>query len=107
MTKPVPVEIYLSSPVFRQFNNGQFNFLNLVVSVLKDANIQTTVLRKETGFDDGLTQQTARSLVYMTPPLDSNGLTFRKSYIAPFWRIETQAKRWKFDVARSGMRGAK
>ena len=101
MTNPIPVEIYLSSTVFRQHENGQFNFLNLVLSVLKDAEIPTTVLRKEPGFDFGLEQQTARSLVYMTAPLDERGLTFRKTYIAPFWRIETQAKRWKFDVARS------
>lgn len=49
MTNPIPVEIYLSSSVFRQYENGQFNFLNLVLSVLKDAEIPATVLRKEPG----------------------------------------------------------
>ncbi|EBA06378.1 hypothetical protein [Sagittula stellata] len=41
------------------------------------------------------------ALVRMIEPPNPRGLTFRRTYFAPFWHIERSAERWTWPVARA------
>ncbi|QFU10143.1 hypothetical protein PARPLA_00292 [Rhodobacteraceae bacterium THAF1] len=46
-------------------------------------------------------ERPGHSLVLMHAPLGPRQFVLRLAYLYPFWRIETTAKRWEFEVARA------
>ncbi len=93
------VTFYLHPQLRNQAERGNHNFINKVSEVLDEADL--TVAFDD---DDDLARLRAvarpgRGLFLMDPPPNARGLTFRKTYIYPFWHIEKQAERWNWPVA--------
>ena len=97
MAQDATFRFYLEEPLRTSAANGEHNFINLVVKVMKRA-----------GFDPAFDRLPAGdvpadeySLSHMVNPPNDRGLVFRRVYHYPFWQIEAVAQRWQWDVARA------
>ncbi|TNF58154.1 MAG: hypothetical protein EP307_12670 [Rhodobacteraceae bacterium] len=91
------IAIFLEDDLLRSARAGQHNFIGLMHKVLTAAGNKVAFLPEA----DAHGEVPAHSLVHMGPPLGRHGLTFRRVYHYPFWRIETTERRWAWDVARA------
>ncbi|WP_108813868.1 capsular polysaccharide export protein, LipB/KpsS family [Loktanella sp. Alg231-35] len=94
------VTFYLHSKLRNQAEGGNHNFISRLSDVQEEAGLQVAF-----DGDDDLARARAlvrpgRSLWLMEPPVNDCGLTFRKTYLYPFWHIEQQAARWDWPVAQ-------
>lgn len=94
------VTFYLPPHLRKQAERGKHNFIAKVSEVLVAAGLSI-----EFDGDDDLARLRAiarpgRGLYLMDPPVNARGLTFRKTYIYPFWHIEKEAARWDWPVAK-------
>ena len=96
------VTFYLHPKLRRRAERGNHNFIGLMTEVLQEAG-------KSIAFDDDGTAARLRaatrpgnSLFLMQEPVTERGLTMRKTYLYPFWRIEKEAARWNWPVAQAG-----
>jgi len=94
------VTFYLPPRLRKQAARGNHNFIRKISEVLTAAGL--TVAFDD---DDDLARQRAmvrpgRGLYLMSPPANTRGLTFRRTYIYPFWHIEKQAERWNWPIAQ-------
>lgn len=91
---------YLPPQLRKQAERGGHNFIKKVGEVLTGAGLTVAFDN-----DDDLARLRAmarpgRGLYLMDPPANARGLTFRKTYIYPFWHIEREAARWDWPVAK-------
>ena len=96
------VTFYLPPQLRKQAERGKHNFIGKVGEVLISAGLKVAF-----DGDDDLARIRAmarpgRGLYLMDPPANARGLTFRKTYIYPFWHIEKEAERWAWPVAKDG-----
>ncbi len=94
------VTFYLHPKLRRQAERGNHNFISKLSEVLQEAGLQVAF-----DGDDDLARIRAlarpgRSLWLMDKPVNGRGLTFRKTYLYPFWHIEQGAVRWDWPVAQ-------
>ncbi len=94
------VTFYLPPHLRKQAERGKQNFISKVGDVLTAAGLTVAFDN-----DDDLARLRAltrpgRGLYLMDPPTNTRGLTFRKTYIYPFWHIEKEAERWAWPVAQ-------
>ncbi|WP_339953701.1 capsular polysaccharide export protein, LipB/KpsS family [Yoonia sp. 2307UL14-13] len=95
------VTFYLHSKLRKQAEAGNHNFISKISDVVHNADLHIA-------FDDDDTAARLRAmarpgygLFLMQEPVNDRCLTFRKTYIYPFWRIEKQGKRWEWPVAKA------
>lgn len=101
MTPVQEVHLYLYPDLQNRVAEGRDGFLAAVLAVLQEAGLATHLHG-----DDAAELARARSrpgyaLFRMIDPPHRNGLTFRKTYLPPFFHIETHARRWDWPVARA------
>ncbi|MEJ8562267.1 hypothetical protein QTO30_14225 [Yoonia sp. GPGPB17] len=94
------VTFYLPPQLRKQAERGNQNFIKKVAEVLSEAGLTVAF-----DGDDDLARLRAlarpgRGLYLMDQPVNGRGLTFRKTYIYPFWHIEKEAARWNWPVAQ-------
>ena len=94
------VTFYLPPQLRKQAERGNHNFIKKVGEVLTAAGLLV-----EFDDDDDFARLRAmarpgRGLYLMDPPANARGLTFRKTYIYPFWHIEKEPERWEWPVAK-------
>ena len=92
--------LYLDDPTRRRLADGRHNFLGHVAGALKDHGWNVGVHPDSTAAM--LPSRTRRgfAMFHMTAPTTGQGVSFRRAYVFPFWRIEATEKRWEFDVAQ-------
>lgn len=93
------LRIYLSESRLKQARSGNFNIVNRIRETLETRGFRTEL---RVNSDEESLRSMARAgyaLFHMDAPLHDRAVTLRKSYFFPFWRLETSAKRWEFDVA--------
>lgn len=94
------VTFYLPPQLRTQAERGNHNFIKKVGEVLTAAGLSIAFDN-----DDDIARLRAkarpgRGLYLMDPPANTRGLTFRRTYIYPFWHIEKEAERWDWPVAK-------
>jgi hypothetical protein len=95
------LRIYLDHGTRQAAVDGKVRFLNLVKHAMESRGFRVEYCDEGGG---GLLKSVGRggySLFHMKDPFHENSLTFRKVYLYPFWQIETSAKRWEWEVART------
>lgn len=95
------VTFYLHPKLRRQAERGTHNFIRKIGEVLTGAGLSLAY-----DDDDDVARLRAmvrpgRGLFLMDEPPNDRCLTFRKTYIYPFWHIEKQGKRWDWPVAKT------
>ncbi|WP_425097588.1 hypothetical protein [Tropicibacter sp. S64] len=101
MGEPRIARLYLYDDLRRRVEAGRRGFLTTVTALLRGEGWEV-YLRPDT--PEELAQARTRSgysLVRMIAPSNPRGLTFRRTYFAPFWHIERSAERWDWPVARA------
>ena len=94
------VTFYLHPQLRKQAERGNHNFIQKVSEVLTGAGLKVA-------FDDDgdlarlrAVARPGHGLFLMDAPVNARGLTFRKTYLYPFWHIEKEAARWDWPVAK-------
>jgi len=93
----VDIAILLDDDLLNSARAGRHNFIGLMKDVLRDAGHDVHFLPEGAATGD----LPDHSLVHMSQPVSHHGLTFRRAYHYPFWRIEATERRWAWDVART------
>jgi len=101
MAEPKVVRFYLDKPLKDKAERGEHLFLRRFSDVLARHgfrslyHVQTEAERVKSAARPGY------AVYLMQPPLTERGLTIRKNYIYPFWKIERSAERWEWPVAQA------
>lgn len=100
MSDAETVTFYLHSKLRKQAAGGRHNFIRKICEVVSAAGLGIAF-----DADDEMARQRAfdrpgYSMFLMQEPVTPRGLTFRRTYMYPFWHIEKQGKRWEWPVAR-------
>jgi len=94
------VTFYLPPQLRKQAQRGNHNFIRKISEVLTGAGLTVAF----DGDDDQARLRAmarpGRGLYLMSPPVNTRGLTFRRTYIYPFWHIEKAAERWNWPVTQ-------
>ncbi|WP_136443203.1 hypothetical protein [Pacificoceanicola onchidii] len=101
MAEPRIARLYLYPDLRRRVEAGRRGFLTSLVDLLRGDGWEV-YLRNDT--PEELHEARTRSgysLVRMITPPNRRGLTFRRTYFAPFWHIERVAERWDWPVAKT------
>ncbi|NKX46315.1 hypothetical protein [Roseicyclus persicicus] len=99
MAAETDVRLYLDPVLTDMAERGEHLFLRRLAAVLQrhgltpHYHVQTPAERLASASRPG------RAIYLMEPPLTDRGLTIRKNYIYPFWKIERSAERWTWPVA--------
>ncbi|EAR53026.1 hypothetical protein OG2516_11201 [Oceanicola granulosus HTCC2516] len=107
MTEPRIVTFYLEDGLHRSARAGRHNFIGKLAGVLEASGYRVDFLPDS---DVEIARSLTRggwSMFHMAQPTGPRGLTFRRVYHYPFWRIEKRASRWEWDVARARFEGAR
>lgn len=92
---------YLHDSLRRRAEAGRHNFINKLCNVVREAGFSVAFTGPK---QEQLTLSVSRpgyAMFHMADPFHDRALTMRKVYEYPFWAIETTAKRWDWQVARS------
>lgn len=95
------VTFYLHPKLSRQAENGSQNFIAKVTEVLEGAGLKVAFDSDDQAARLRALVRPGRSLFLMQPPVNARGLTFRRTYLYPFWHIEKEAERWEWPVAKA------
>ena len=95
------LRIYLDDIPRARAERGNFNIINKIRNVFEGHGFRVDLCRNTDA--ERLKSATRRgySLFHMDEPFHPRALTMRKAYFYPFWRIETSAKRWEWQIARA------
>ncbi|KJZ19429.1 hypothetical protein [Loktanella sp. S4079] len=100
MSDEKTVTFYLSPQMRRQAERGNHNFIRQICRVVEEAGFSIAYdVNDHLGRLNAMSRA-GRSLFLMDDPVDDRGLTFRRTYIFPFWHIEKQSERWEWPVAK-------
>jgi hypothetical protein len=100
MSAEKTVTFYLHPQLRRQAERGQHNFIKKVGEVLGDAGLNVAFDGDDTLARLRAMARPGRGLFLMEPPPNDRCLTFRRTYVFPFWHIEKVAERWEWPVAK-------
>lgn len=95
------VTFYLHPKLRRQSERGQHNFIGKLSDVLTAAGLSVAYDNDDDVARLRALTRSGRSLFLMDSPVNTRGLTFRKTYLYPFWHIEKQSERWDWPVAQA------
>ncbi len=94
------VTFYLHPKLRKQAMRGQHNFISKVSDVLEAAGLDIDFDRDDDVARLRAMDRPGYGMFLMQEPANARCLTFRKTYIYPFWHIEKQGKRWEWPVAQ-------
>ena len=92
------LHIYLHSPLREAAEAGSVNLFRRMAGALPGWQLR---FHSDTEAERFKAPDRGYGLFHMQPPNGPRILCLRKTYIAPFWRIEAMTERWLFDVARA------
>ena len=92
---------YLHPPILQTAQAGKLRFLNRLHALLTDRGWKVQILPSGTKARDNAPRLPGYALFNMEKPTHERALTFRLAYHYPFWRLERQAERWRWPVARA------
>ncbi len=101
MSDAQTVTFYLHPKLRKQAKAGHHNFIDKVSAVLAEAGLTVAYDRDDEVARLRAMSRPGRGMFFMDEPVNARDLTFRKTYLYPFWHIEKHGKRWDWPVARA------
>ncbi|SMX39506.1 hypothetical protein [Maliponia aquimaris] len=101
MAEPMVAHLYLYPDLRQRVASGRHGLLTTLCTLLRDQGWQVALCDDTPEALAAAITAPGHSLVRMITPPNAHGLTFRRTYYAPFWRIERSAERWAWPVARA------
>ncbi|WP_245726970.1 hypothetical protein [Paracoccus isoporae] len=96
------LRIHLDAGLLEQARSGSFNFINRIVSAVERRGWKAE-LAPET---DAPPERYVYALHHMSGPTHKRVKIFRRTYVYPYWHIESEPQRWRWQVARRKFRPA-
>ncbi|WGW04429.1 hypothetical protein [Tropicibacter oceani] len=101
MAEPRIARLYLYPDLRRRVQAGKPGFVTTLCAVLRAQGFEVC-LNGDTPEDLRAAKgHPGYAIVRMTDPPTERGVTFRRTYFAPFWHIERSAARWDWPVAQA------
>lgn len=101
MSTDCRLDIYLHPPILLTARNGKQGFINRLTRLLQERGWQVEIHRSGKEAREKAPDRPGYALFNMERPTHSRALTFRLAYHFPFWRLEKEAERWRWPVARA------
>jgi len=101
MAEPKIVRFYLDRGLKQKAELGEHLFLARFRTVLERAGFRVAYHVSSDREWAKSADRPGKSVYLMRPPANEHGLTIRKNYVYPFWKIEKTAERWAWPVARA------
>ncbi|MBK4217617.1 hypothetical protein JJJ17_16930 [Paracoccus caeni] len=95
------LRIYLTASVLQTARAGKLRFLNRLRDLLEAQGWQTEILPSTPEARSRAPNLPGYALYHREKPTHPAAMTFRLAYHYPFWRLETQAERWRWPVAEA------
>ncbi|KAJ57231.1 hypothetical protein ACMU_01685 [Actibacterium mucosum KCTC 23349] len=100
MSAPRHLTIHLHEQLRRQVQAGRHKFLGQLTDVVTAAGFTVEYAKDNTSRREETQLAPGYALFHMKPPLNDRTLSFRKTYLDPFWSIQKTDARWAFTSAR-------
>ena len=95
------VRIYVHSGMKRRAEAGSHSFLNKLEAVLQSAGFEVRFhCNDDIESEARELDHSGFHIRWMQGPMNDRGLTIRRNYIDPFWKIEKTGGRWDWPVAK-------
>ncbi len=94
------VRVYVHSGMKRRAESGSHAFLNKLEAVLQHSGFEVTLHTDGPESEFSELGHVGYHLCWMQDPVTGRGLTIRRNYIDPFWKIEKSGARWNWPVVR-------
>ncbi|MGR3661104.1 MAG: hypothetical protein ACU0CA_07950 [Paracoccaceae bacterium] len=101
MNNSKTLTFYLPSPMRKHAIEGNVNIVNKIAAAIANCGF-TTIIKNDS--DINLLKSAddpGYSMFLMEEPFHPRALTLRRAYYYPFWRIESTARRWDWEVAKA------
>ena len=95
------LNVYLHPPVLQLARDGRLGFLNRMRALLEDRGWEMRLRHSGEGPRAEAPARPGYALYNMERPTHDRALTFRRAYHYPYWRLERQAERWRWPIARA------
>ncbi|MBP0484356.1 hypothetical protein [Sagittula salina] len=95
------VHLYLYPDLRNRMEHGRDRFLGTFVGLLRARGWRVVVHDDSAKELAQAPHRAGHALVRMIPPPHDRALTFRRTYLRPFWHLERVAERWNWPVARA------
>lgn len=82
--------------MLEQACSGSFNFVNRVIAAAESRGWAAELAPES----DAVPERFVYALHHMSGPGHKRVKIFRRTYVYPFWHIETESQRWRWEVAR-------
>lgn len=92
--------IYVHDGMKRRAESGSHLFLNKLETVLKRSGFEVTFHKDDVETNVRELNSKGYHLRWMQDPANARGLTIRRNYIDPFWKIEKVSARWDWPVVQ-------
>lgn len=100
-SEPRIARLYLYPDLRRRVEEGRRGFLTTLCGVLRDNGFDVRICGDDPDELAKARDRSGYSIVRMIDPPSPRGVTFRRTYFAPFWHIERSAARWDWPVAKA------
>ncbi|MTH65231.1 hypothetical protein [Paracoccus shanxieyensis] len=101
MSNAPTLRVYLEGSMLRTARDGSFPFMAVLQAAVQAQGWRVEWLQTGPAARADAPQRDGYALFHAEAPTHDRALTFRRAYHYPFWQIQTQPQRWRFDVARS------
>lgn len=99
--------IYIHDALRQQVAAGRHRFLNTVSDVMTARGFTVDLGRDSAANRQKSVHRPGFALFHMKPPFHDRALSFRKTYLDPFWTIQRTENRWAFSSAKTRFDPAK
>ncbi|WP_282603333.1 hypothetical protein [Paracoccus sp. PARArs4] len=101
MGEDLLLNVYLHPPVLQMAKAGRLGFLNRMTGLLQERGWTVRIGHSGDGPRALAPARPGFALFNMERPTHDRALTFRLAYHYPYWRLERQAERWRWPIARA------
>lgn len=104
MPAPETLWIYLDEPTLHRVERAEHHFFKRLIGAVEAAGWQVALRESTLAEEAAAPERPGYALYHMEAPTHARALTCRRAYIGAFWRIEAQAERWEWPIARAEFR---
>lgn len=101
MAPDLMLTVYLHPPILQTAQAGRLGILNRIRALLEPRGWRIEIRRSGPQARAEAPGRPGHALFNMERPTHGRALTFRLAYHYPYWRLERQAERWRWPIARS------
>lgn len=101
MTNPKTLTFYLPSPMREDAESGDVNIVNKIANAVASRGFTSSIKGDSEIELLNSVEDSGYAIFLMEEPFHPRALTLRRAYYYPFWRIESSAKRWEWEIAKT------